>query len=151
MSWSSSYVTGNDRVRLLDVNLLVALCVDVHVHHSRAHVALRGFGSWATCPITEAALVRLLLNPLTTGLKLAAADVLGVLEAVRVQPGWRFLPDSSSLAVPRIATETLVGTKQVTDFHLVNLAAESDAVLATFDRRLVRSLDPADRRHVEVV
>jgi predicted nucleic acid-binding protein len=33
----------SDRVRLLDVNFLIALSVDSHVHHAAAHAALAGF------------------------------------------------------------------------------------------------------------
>mgnify|MGYP000874325585 CR=1 FL=1 len=45
----------------------------------------------------------------------------------------------------------LGGSSQVTDFHLVNLAAATNAVLATFDASLWRALHPDDRRHVEVL
>ena len=50
---------------LLDVNVLVALFDPDHVHHEAAHVwfaATRGAG-WATCPLTENGVVRVLSNP----------------------------------------------------------------------------------------
>ena len=142
----------SDRVRLLDVNFLIALSVDSHVHHAAAHAALAGFqDGWATCPITEAALLRLLLNPLTTGQCLTGVDAMAVLVGIRAQPAWRFIADRSSLAEPDINTATLAGTKQVTDFHLLNVAAANGSVLATFDTRIPAALSDADRRHVEVV
>lgn len=152
MSSSSNCATMSERPWLLDVNVLVALTVDVHVHHTRAHAALAGcVGGWATCPITETALLRLLTNPLVTGRRITAADALAVLVGIRRQPGWEFVADRSSLTDPQIDTTTLIGTKQVTDFHLVNLAATENAVLVTFDGRLPGALSPADRRHVEVI
>lgn len=136
---------------LLDVNVLVALTVDAHVHHEAAHRHLAGAEHWATCSLTETALVRLLLNPLTTGRSLHPADVLVVLRNIRAQPSWDFLADPTSLADPVIDTQPLAGTKQVSDFHLVNLAATHGRSLVTFDRRIPAALAPADRRHVEVI
>ena len=53
---------------LFDVNALVALSLTTHVHHGAAHRYLATIrGGWATCPLTEAALYRLLLNPAVSG------------------------------------------------------------------------------------
>lgn len=60
-------------------------------------------------------------------------------------------PDSSSLAQPTIVTARLAGPKQVTDFHLVNLAASNEVALATFDGSLARALHHDDRRHVHLL
>jgi predicted nucleic acid-binding protein len=52
------------RVALLDINVLVALFDPDHVHHDAAHQWLsreRRYG-WATCPISENGLVRILSN-----------------------------------------------------------------------------------------
>lgn len=142
----------SEPIRLLDANVLVALAVDAHIHHAAAHAALAGFGSgWATCPITESALLRLLLNPLVTGRTVAGAEALAVLSGIRAQPSWHFIDDRSSLDEPGIDTTPLIGSKQVTDFHLINLAAGHGAVLATFDARIAAALNPVDRSHVQVV
>ncbi|MDQ2847093.1 MAG: hypothetical protein M3Y77_12240 [Actinomycetota bacterium] len=142
----------SDPIRLLDVNVLVALSVDVHVHHAQAHAALAGFGAgWATCPLTEAALLRLLLNPAATGRRVGGAEAMDVLRGIRAQPSWQFIDDTSSLAQPRIDTTPLLATKQVTDFHLVNLAAQNGVLLATFDSRISAGLASGDRRHVELI
>jgi hypothetical protein len=45
----------------------------------------------------------------------------------------------------------MVGAKQVTDVHLVNLTAQNGMRLATFDGSLLRSLADADREHVFVI
>ena len=58
-----------------------------------------------------------------------------------------FLPLRSA----RIGTTRTFGHKQVTEFHLINLAASSNAVLATFDRRIAEALAPEDRAYVEII
>ena len=52
-------------IALLDVNVLVALFDPAHLHHEAAHVWFGRNRSrrWATCPLTENALVRVLSNP----------------------------------------------------------------------------------------
>ena len=145
-------VAASDPTWLCDVNVLVALVLSTHVHHRAAHAALRQHtGGWATTPMTEAALVRLLLNPLVTGRAFGVTDVLAVLRGVRQDPRWRWLPDASTLADAAIDISVLTGHQQVTDLHLVNLAAVSGVRLATFDAAIPASLAPADRGHVEVL
>ncbi|PJN94116.1 VapC toxin family PIN domain ribonuclease, partial [Amaricoccus sp. HAR-UPW-R2A-40] len=50
---------------LLDVNVLIALTDPAHVAHDDAHVwfAETGRHAWATCPITENGVLRILGNP----------------------------------------------------------------------------------------
>jgi toxin-antitoxin system PIN domain toxin len=52
-------------VALLDVNVLVALFDPDHVHHEAAHrwFADNRPSGWATCPLTENGLVRVLTHP----------------------------------------------------------------------------------------
>lgn len=101
--------------------------------------------------MTESALYRLLLNPTVAGRSFTAADVTAVLVGIRSDPRWRWLPDDSSLADPVIGTGVLMGHGQVTDLHLVNLAARHHARLVTFDARLLAGLAPPDRRHVQLL
>lgn len=137
---------------LFDVNALVALSLTAHQHHRPAHAFLGALsGEWATCPITESALFRLLMNPAVTGSARSATDVSAVLSGMRRDVRWRFVDDSSSLAEPLIDMSVLMGHQQVTDFHLVNLAAERGYVLASFDRAMPTWLSPADRRHVTII
>ncbi|WP_341350368.1 PIN domain-containing protein [Mycolicibacter algericus] len=62
---------------LLDANVLVALLVGDHVHHRPAGRWLSANGSgFATCPITQGSLVRLLLRqgqPAATARELVGA------------------------------------------------------------------------------
>lgn len=136
---------------LLDVNVLMALVWDQHVHHHAAWTRFgRREGRFATTPITEAGLVRLLLTPAVVGRPVAAPEALGALRGVRAQPRWRWLEDGVSLDDAVVDVRVLVGRRQVTDLHLVDLAARHGVRLATFDGALERSLAPPDRRHVEV-
>ncbi|MFT4164173.1 MAG: PIN domain-containing protein [Microlunatus sp.] len=140
-----------ESVYLLDANVLIALANSNHVHHASAHRWFASIDRWATTPITEAAFVRLQSNPVVTGSEISCASALGALAAMRQHPGHVFLGDESSLANPSINLTSLVGFRQVTDFHLVNLCAAQGGVLATFDAKIRNALAAADRRLVEVV
>lgn len=144
-------MTSSSPGYLLDASVLVALTNPDHVHHGRAHSWFSRVERWASTPLTEAALVRLMLNPAVTGTQRAAADVLAVLGSLRALPGHEFIADDSSLADPAIDLAGLVGHRQVTDLHLVNLAARHKLTLATFDAKIGRALVAADAAHVMVV
>lgn len=137
---------------LLDLNVLIALAWPQHVHHSRAHSWFDSLDrEWATTPVTEAGFVRLSTNPAVVSETVSMNQARAALDAVRSTPGHVFLPDASSLAEPTISLERLVTSRQVTDAHLVNVAAVSGAVLATFDRGIGNILMPSDRRFVFVL
>lgn len=133
---------------LFDANALVALALASHVHHRPAHRYLASLHAWAVTPITETALYRLLLNPTVAGSQLAFWEVDRVVGGMKADPRCRHVSDNSSLSNPAIATAVLVGHRQVTDLHLVNLVAREGLRLATFDRALTKWLAPADRHWV---
>lgn len=140
--------------RLLDVNVLMALTQPRHIHADHAHRWLSTLpedARIATCPITEASFIRLALNPAVMNQRESLESAVEKLNALRSPIHGSFLADPTSLASPRIDTSRIFGHKQVTDFHLVNLAASSNAVLTTFDRRIAEALAPEDRRHVEII
>jgi len=138
---------------LLDANVLVALSDGRHIHHEAAHAwldALAPDDTWLTCPMTEAALIRLLMNPAVTGEPgFSAATAIEQLSAMKQWAGdrHRFLSDDTTLADPVIdramVERSLVGYSQVTDFHLLNLASRHKVKLATLDRKLGAAL-PAE-------
>ena len=142
---------SEERAVLFDVNALVALALTTHQHHRSAHSFLADRHAWATCPATESALIRMLLNPLITGTQRQATEAVSIIEGMRTDPRWRFVSDRTSLADPQVNTSVLMGHRQVTDLHLVNLAACNNVVLATFDAGIVTWLAPHDRRHVVVI
>lgn len=121
---------------LLDVNVLVALFDPTHVHHEIAH---RWFGQqkprgWATCPITENGLVRVLTNP-SYPMKGFLADALLVrLRDFCASGGHAFLAADVSLTdAKRFDLAVVRGHKQLTDIYLLGLAEAHRARLATFD------------------
>jgi len=119
---------------LLDANVLIALTVAEHEHHSRASTWAAGIERFAVCPVVEGALVRFLLR---IGERPGVAQE--VLRAVHAVPGCELWPDSTSYADVPLAH--VRGHRQVTDAYLVGLAAERPgALLATLDEGLVQVL-----------
>ncbi|MCK0118283.1 hypothetical protein MWU57_14710 [Isoptericola sp. S6320L] len=136
-----------DRVCLPDVDVLFAAHVAAHQHHTTALSWLRGVSSFATCPTTEQGLVRLLSNSAANP-GASTADALAALRRVRARRQHEFWRDDTSLADPVVDLSRMTGHRQVTDFHLLNLAADRRGVLVTLDAKVERALMPADRRHV---
>ena len=118
---------------LLDVNALVALAWDSHVHHAptRAWFLTNSSRGWATCPITESGFVRVSSNPRVLPNAISVEAALEVLSALRAHHGHCFLTDDVSASdsdVPAIS-----GYRQVTDAHLLTLARRHGVRLVTFD------------------
>ncbi len=133
---------------LLDVNALVALAWDSHVHHAamRTWFATHAAGGWATSPITESGFVRVSSNPKVLPSAIGVEAARGVLSALRAAEGHQFLIDDVSIADPDVPR--MSGHRQVTDAHLVALSRRRGARLVTFDAGV---LTLADRRDVEVL
>lgn len=133
---------------LLDVNALVALAWDSHVHHAamREWFAAEGPRGWATCPITESGFVRVSSNPKALPTVIGISAARGVLTALRGLDGHRFLVDDVSIVAPDVPD--VAGYRQVTDAHLLTLARRSEMKLVTFDAG-IRTL--ADERDVELL
>ncbi|WP_226344860.1 TA system VapC family ribonuclease toxin [Agilicoccus flavus] len=137
--------------RLLDVNVLLALIWDRHLHHEAARRQFRAVATaFATTAVTESGLVRLLLTPAVVGRKVSTPEALGALRDVRSLPGWAWLDDDASFDSAVVDVRVMIGRRQVTDMHLVDLAARHGQRLATFDTGLVSSLAPADHHHVDL-
>ena len=133
---------------LLDVNALVALAWDSHVHHTRmrAWFAANGTDEWASCPVTESGFVRVSSNPKVLPSPIGVAAARGVLAALRAAGRHRFLTDDVSLTDPDVPR--IVGHRQVTDAHLLALARRHGVRLVTFDSAL---LALAEGRDVELL
>lgn len=124
---------------LLDINVLVALFDAAHVHHEAAHqwFAAVGQASWATCPITENGLTRVLGNPAYSSVSAPPAVVVRRLHIFCGHPGHVFWEDVLSLTdAGRFDTKILQGHRQITDLYLVGLAAHYGGKLATFDTHI---------------
>lgn len=137
-------MTSDARLALPDVNVLVALTNPSHVFNHESHRWLAGVQRYATTPVTESGLLRMLLNPAVTGQAVTPEQAWAVLVGIRADSRAGFLVDDSSLADANVDTTGLGGHKQVTDWHLLNLAARHDGVLVTVDRRIARAALPSD-------
>jgi uncharacterized protein len=135
-------------VALLDVNALVALAWDSHVHHAtmRTWFAANGADGWATCPITESGFVRVSSNPKVLPSPIGVEPARAVLSALRAVDGHRFLVDDVSIADADVPT--MSGYRQVTDAHLLALARRRGMRLVTFDAGV---LTLAEGHHVELL
>lgn len=124
---------------LLDVNVLVALIDPAHVAHDAAHhwFERTGAADWATCPLTENGVIRIVGHPKypnTPGSPAAAAVIVAKL---RLLPGHSFWPDDLSLVgLDRVEVSRILTSAQVTDTYLLALASAHGGHLATLDRRL---------------
>ena len=136
---------------LPDVNVLIAAMHPSHQFHRAALAWLDSDVRFATTAITETGFLRLSVNPNITSDQVTVRDALDVLRTLRSDDHWTFWPDTTSLADPRIDTVAMIGGKQITDFHLVNLAAVYDGQLVTFDTRITGALHPRDRHRVHVL
>jgi toxin-antitoxin system PIN domain toxin len=125
---------------LLDVNVLIALIDPTHVQHDRAHdwFAAQGKQAWATCPLTENGVVRIVGHaryPNSPGTPSAVAEMVSILRAVG---GHEFWPDDVTIFDGRlIDSARLLDSGQVTDTYLLALAIAHGGQFATFDRHLV--------------
>jgi hypothetical protein len=124
---------------LLDVNLLIALIDPAHVGHEPAHrwFAETGHDAWATCPITENGVVRIVGNPRYPNSPGSPSAVIPIVARLREHPGHRFWSDDLSLiASELISADEIATPAQVTDTYLLALAVAHGGALATLDRRL---------------
>jgi len=125
---------------LLDVNVLIALVDPAHALHDAAHAwfGQQGHVSWATCPVTENGLLRIVGNPRYPNSPGSPAAALPALASVTGLPGHVFWPDDVSLMDPALLdADRLLGHGQITDSYLLALAVAHGGQLASFDRRLV--------------
>lgn len=125
---------------LLDVNVLIALIDPAHVQHNVAHTwfGKAGKKAWATCPLTENGVLRIVGHPRypnSPGTPAAVAELMTELLAL---PGHEFWPDDVTLLdVGRIGSTRLLESTQVTDSYLLALAVAHHGQLATFDHKIV--------------
>lgn len=122
---------------LLDVNALVALAWDSHIHHVRMRqwFAEHAENGWATCPLTESGFVRVSANPRVLPSPIGISEALRVLAGMRAYRGHRFIADDVSQVdddMPHVA-----GYRQVTDAHLLTLARRHSIRLVTFDAAIL--------------
>jgi hypothetical protein len=119
------------RVYLLDANVLIALATPEHSSNARAVAWFRKGYRFATCPITQGALIRFHLR---AGVDATAGSAKLLLQSISALPRHEFWPDDVSyLDLPEAA---VIGHRQVTDAYLAVLARKHGASLVTMDQAL---------------
>ncbi len=142
------------RPALLDVNVIVALFDPNHVHHEPAHrwFAEHRASGWATCPLTENGVVRVLSNPAYSSVAERPQEIARRLATFRASSHHVFWPDDVSVCDATLFGLS-VGHRQLTDVYLLGLATAHDGCLATFDRsvplKAVRTARPDNLAIIE--
>ncbi len=122
---------SKSKVYLLEANVLIALATPEHSLNARASAWFRKGHHFATCPITQGALVRFHLR---TGIDASAESAKRLLSSISALPRHEFWPDDASyLDLP---TKGIIGHRHVTDAYLVTLAHKHGGLLATLDQAL---------------
>ncbi len=123
---------------LLDVNVIMALLDYKHVFHTRAHDwwAINIKNGWASCPLTENGVVRIMSNPnYDRPHQFSVSDLIGRLRGFTDETNHEFWADSISfLDDTLINSELIHGPKQIADLYLLALATEHHGRLVTFDQ-----------------
>lgn len=125
---------------LLDINVLIALLDADHVFHERAHTwwAASAEAGWASCPLTENGLVRIMCHPgYSERIRLTPSKLAGLLSDFAARSNHEFWPDDLSLRdTARFLTDRIHGGRQVTDIYLLGLATSHQGRLVTFDESI---------------
>lgn len=114
---------------LLDVSFLLACAWSSHADHARANRWLNSAAQFATSPITQMGCLRVSMSPAYGA---SFADAQTALAALLQLNSHRFLHDATRAA----SLPPLLTSKDVTDAHLVRLAATHQLKLATLDTAL---------------
>ncbi len=139
---------------LLDVNVLIALVDPAHIQHDQAHdwFARKGRKSFATCPITENGLIRIVGHPRYPNSPGPPSVVVQSLMAIRGLAGHHFWPDEVSVADDKFFAAALLSShSRVTDSYLLALAHAHGGRLATLDTKLATEVVPDGGAALEVL
>ncbi len=128
-------------IRLLDVNLLIALLDSAHVHHAVSvswfHATARR--GWATAPITENGFIRIVSHPSYPNMRLNQAMAAEALERFKAAfpKVHHFWADDVTLTDRALFDLTvLTSSQQITDVYLAGLAFRNKGRLATLERAI---------------
>ena len=131
---------------LFDINLLIALLDGGHTLHERAHAwwSANLSAGWASCPLTENGLIRIMSNPAyRSKIHLSPSFLAAQLALFAVETNHEFWPDSLSFRDDRyFELNQMQTSRSLTDVYLLGLAASRDGRLVTFDRNIPLSIVP---------
>jgi toxin-antitoxin system PIN domain toxin len=136
---------------LLDVNVLVALTEEGHVHHRAAMSWFRTPGlDWGLCAFSEAGLLRISTNPRIG--RLTVDEATAMLATLTRSPGYRYWPITTGWADLTTPFRARVfGHQQITDAYLLGLAVRRNGVLVTLDKAIQFIAGPQYNKHVLVL
>jgi len=123
---------------LLDVNVLIALLDGAHIMHDTAVNWLKDEIShgWASCPIAEIGVIRVMSQPAYPNTQPAAQVALRLAEACATDAHTFWSHDFSLLSDDLVDWGRLLGHRQVTDAYLLATAVRHGGRFVTFDRRI---------------
>ncbi len=126
-------------LHLLDANALIALCWPAHEHHPRmlAWFKAHAEGGWASCALTQSALVRVVMQPAFSGpaaARISVNDAAELLQRNLSHAQHRFVNlDFGFADVVASCTGGLYGHRQITDAYLLTAAVKNGMKLLSFD------------------
>lgn len=127
-------------IALPDVNVLLALVWSNHPHHEAAHewFARDANLGWATTLMTQAAFLRLSLNPQIVGMTIDCRMGSQLLVELVSHPNHGFIERAPALSGAEFdeLIPLIVGYRQVTDAVLLHTARAHGMKLVTFDKPL---------------
>jgi uncharacterized protein len=139
---------------LLDVNVLIALLDEAHVHHALAgrwlaeHIE---FG-WASCPLTQLGCVRVMAQPAYPNTQPAAVVAQRLAAATRERHHEFWPATLDALAADVFTWDAVLTSRHATDMYLLALAVRHGGRFVTFDRHVpTRAVDGAAARHLVVL
>lgn len=140
---------------LLDVNVLVALLDEAHIHHTVAqNLIAQPNVRIATCALTENGVLRVLNLPGYSSYGPAGFEVVrSQLQHLCEDTDHEFWPCDTTLRDDsKINWNRVMGHNQITDIYLLALAAAHDGALATLDHRVaISAVRGAQARHLQLL
>ena len=141
-------------ITLLDVNVLIALLDPQHVHQDPAHhwFAQHSTAGWATCPLTQNGVLRILGHPRYPNSPGSPAAVMPLLMRLLSHPHHHFWADALSWsATSAIRGDQVVAHGQITDVYLLALAVHQHGRLASFDYRITTRVVPGGQDALHLI
>jgi toxin-antitoxin system PIN domain toxin len=133
---------------LLDVNVFFAMVWPMHSHYDAARAWFKASGgrAWATNPLTQLGVLRLLSNPRITEAAVPSLDALETVADAISHDGHEFWDLGHRMTNGlRTSADRVQGYRQWTDALLLWQAVSRNGVLVTFDSG-VRELAGRDHR-----
>lgn len=140
---------------LLDVNVLVALMDEAHIHHAVAqNLVVQPKLKIATCALTENGVLRVLNLPSYSTYGPAGFELVSTqLAQLCGDTDHEFWPCDVTLRdESKIDWSRVMGHNQITDVYLLALAVKHGGALATLDHRVALSaVRGAQARHLQLL